>query len=68
MAVTKRELDSKQKLAKSILAVKGIDINEWLANQFDSVINENTDLLVEALNFKEDSHEQRNRNQAPTDA
>ncbi|MBM7835613.1 hypothetical protein [Clostridium sardiniense] len=44
-----KEEKNKQKLAKQILENKGINFDEWQEKQYQKVIDENVELLINSL-------------------
>lgn len=44
-----KEENQKQKLAKQILENKGINFDEWQEKQYQKVIDENVELLINSL-------------------
>ncbi|KRL45492.1 hypothetical protein FD01_GL000694 [Lacticaseibacillus manihotivorans DSM 13343 = JCM 12514] len=49
MAVNKSDLSRTRKLATTVLKLKGTDPDQWLYDQYQAVIDENTDIIVKAL-------------------
>lgn len=49
MAVNKSDLSRTRKLATTVLKLNGIDPDQWLYKQYQSVIDENTETIVKAL-------------------
>lgn len=49
MAVNKGDLSRTRKLATTVLKISGVDPDQWLYDQYQAVIDENTDTIVKAL-------------------
>lgn len=49
MTVTNKELAKKKTKAKLILEAQGLDFDEWLAEKYDEVFNENEEIIQKAL-------------------
>jgi hypothetical protein len=49
MAVNKSDLSRTRKLATTVLKLNGIDPDQWLYDQYQAVIDENTETIVKAL-------------------
>lgn len=49
MAVNKSDLSRVRKLATTVLKLNGVDSDKWLYDQYQAVIDENTETIVKAL-------------------
>ncbi|MCC4313458.1 MULTISPECIES: hypothetical protein [Carnobacterium] len=49
--ITKAELSKKKAVAQLFLQTKDIDIDDWLADKYQEVVDDNPDTLSEALNL-----------------
>lgn len=52
------ELKRKKELASAILANKNVKLNDWLEAQYDQVIMDNQQVVLEALNAYQSKNNQ----------
>lgn len=57
MPITSKELAKKKATAKLIIEAKGDNFDDWLAQKYDEVFEENETIIHKALkNYKEKNH------------
>ncbi|MCT2553856.1 MULTISPECIES: hypothetical protein [Staphylococcus] len=49
--ITQNDLNQLKKQVTEIMKVKGETHNEWLYNQYQNYLSENTDVVMEALRY-----------------